>query len=160
MATAGSRTSSSGLLDSNGGGGAEVGDATRGSSSAPGLPSGPGRAKRGAAESSQWRRKELRKVRSVELDGADALLLLEHGIGAAPAAQQLHFSSVSSPGAVQAVLLQQSPRVQQSNSLTEHPLTDKASNSLATAAQEILKSSLIDHGAPGTSMEVNASQHR
>ncbi|XP_037403394.1 mitogen-activated protein kinase kinase kinase 1 isoform X2 [Pygocentrus nattereri] len=164
MATAGSRTSSSGPLDSNGG--ADGGDALRGSSSVPGLPSGPGKAKRNAAESSQWRRRELRKVRSVDLDVAESLLLAPE-TGAAPAAAQLHFSSVSSPGAVQAALLQQSHRVQHSSSLTEHPLTDKASSSLAIAAQELLKSSFksgsdqlsADNGVTGTSMEVNASQH-
>ena len=106
-------------------------------------------------------------MRSVDLDVAESLLLAPE-TGAAPAAAQLHFSSVSSPGAVQAALLQQSHRIQHSSSLTEHPLTDKASNSLATAAQELLKSSFqngsdqlsADNGATGTSMEVNASQHR
>ncbi|XP_015462852.3 mitogen-activated protein kinase kinase kinase 1 isoform X2 [Astyanax mexicanus] len=167
MATAGSRTSSSGPLDSSGG--LDAGNSPRGSSSVPGLPSGAaGKAKRSAAESSQWRRKELRKVRSVDLDGSESLLLASES-GAAPsaAAAQLHFLSASSPGAVQATLLQQSHRVQHSSSssLTEHPLLDKQSSggSLAAAAQELLKTSFrsssdqlcADNAAAGAPGELN-----
>ncbi|XP_076875818.1 LOW QUALITY PROTEIN: mitogen-activated protein kinase kinase kinase 1 [Brachyhypopomus gauderio] len=164
MATAGSRTSSSGLLDSNNG--TNVGNGPQGSSSAPGLSHSPGKAKRNTGENSQWRRKELRKVRSVDLDKPEALLLSPE-TGTAPISAQLHFLSASSPGAVQATLLQQSRHVQHSNSLTEHPFIDQQSNSLASAAQELLKTSFknssdhlsTDNGATGTSMEVNFTQH-
>ncbi|XP_035391217.1 mitogen-activated protein kinase kinase kinase 1 isoform X1 [Electrophorus electricus] len=161
MATAGSRTSSSRLLDSN-----NVGNGPQGSSSISGFSSSPGKAKRNAGENSQWRRKELRKVRSVDLDKTEALLLSPE-TGTAPISAQLHFLSASSPGAVQATLLQQTHHIQQSNSLTEHPFIDKTSNSLASAAQELLKTSFknssdhlsADNAATGTSVEVNFTQH-
>lgn len=161
MATAGSRTSSSGLLDSNEC--ADVGSGTQGVCGAPSLPSSPGKAKRNAAENAQWRRKELRKVRSVELEKAEALHLSAES-GAAPIAAQLHYLSVSSPAAVQATLSQQSRHVHHSNSLTEHPLVDKASS----GAQELPKSSCssseqlsADHAAPGaTSVDLNSLQQR
>lgn len=165
MATAGSRTSSSssGSLESNNG--TNVGSGPQGSLSNPGLPSSPGKAKRGTGENSQWRRKELRKVRSVDLDKPEVLLLSPE-TGTAPISAQLHFLSVSSPGAVQATLLQQTHHIQQSDSLTGDSLSDKASNSLSTAAQELLKTSFknssdhlnADNGATGTSVEVTAKQ--
>ncbi|XP_066507416.1 mitogen-activated protein kinase kinase kinase 1 isoform X2 [Hoplias malabaricus] len=154
MATAGSRTSSSGPLDSSGGGGGtEVRDKLQGNSSVH------GKAKRNtSAENSQWRRKELRKVRSVDLDATEALLL-DSESGSTAAAEHLHFLSASSPGAVQASLLQHSQRGQQSNSLPEKAFSGSVSNGLATAAQELAKSSFIhsnqlsaDHGA---SVELN-----
>ncbi|KAK3522223.1 hypothetical protein QTP70_033392 [Hemibagrus guttatus] len=166
MATAGSRTSSSGLLDSNEC--ANVGSGPQGGCSAPSLPSSPGKVKRNAGENAQWRRKELRKVRSVDLEKAEALHLSAES-GAAPIAAQLHYLSVSSPAAVQATLSQQSRHVHHSNSLTEHPLLDKVSNdSLATGAQELSKTSYrssseqlsAEHAAPGTSADVNSVQHR
>lgn len=166
MATAGSRTSSSGLLELNEC--ADVGSGPQGGCSAPSLPSSPGKAKRDAAESAQWRRKELRKVRSVELEKAEALHL-SAGSGAAPIAAQLHYLSVSSPAAVQATLSQQRRHVQHSNSLTEHSLLDKTSNSLAPGAQELPKTSCrssseqlsADHGAPrATSVDLNSPQLR
>lgn len=166
MATAGSRTSSSGLLDSNECG--NVGSGSQGGCSAPSLPSSPGKVKRNAGENAQWRRKELRKVRSVDLEKAEALHLSAES-GAAPIAAQLHYLSVSSPAAVQATLSQQSRHVQHSNSLTEHPLLGKASNtSLARGAQELPRTSCrssseqlsADHAAPGTSVDMNSVQHR
>lgn len=166
MATAGSRTSSSGLLDSNER--VSVGGGPQGGCSAPGVPSSPGKVKRNAGESAQWRRKELRKVRSVDLEKAEALHLSAES-GAAPIAAQLHYLSVSSPAAVQATLSQQSRHAQHSNSLTEHPLLDKASNSLTSGAQELSKTSCRSsseqlsadhHVAPGTSVDVNCIQQR
>ncbi|KAL4617631.1 mitogen-activated protein kinase kinase kinase 1 isoform X1 [Arapaima gigas] len=101
MATAGSRTSSSGTVaESNNG--VNLANASQDKCSAPAVPSGPG-----TAEGSQWRRRELWKVRSVDLDSKAESLLQPPDGGAAPVAAQLHFSSVSSPGAVQAALLQQ-----------------------------------------------------
>lgn len=166
MATAGSRTSSSGLLESNEC--ADVGSGSQGGCSAPSLPSSPGKAKRNAGESAQWRRKELRKVRSVELERAEALHLSAES-GTAPIAAQLHYLSVSSPAAVQATLSQQSRHVQHSNSLTEHPLLDKSSSSSAAGAQELSKTSCrscsehlgADHAAPGaTPVDLNSPQQR
>lgn len=162
MATAGSRTSSSGLLDSNEC--ANVGCGPQGGCSSPSLPSSPGKVKRNAGESAQWRRKELRKVRSVDLEKAEALHLSAES-GAAPIAAQLHYLSVSSPAAVQATLSQQSRHIQHSNSLTEHPLLDKSSNSLSTGAQELPQTSCgssseqlsADHAAPrATSVDLNS----
>ncbi|XP_062333636.1 mitogen-activated protein kinase kinase kinase 1 [Osmerus eperlanus] len=163
MATAGSRTSSSGISNSNNG--TNVGSGPQGNSSDPGLPSSPGKAKSNTGENSQWRRKELRKVRSVDLDKPESLFLSPE-TGTAPISAQLHFLSISSPGAVQATLLQQAHHIQKSNSLTDHPISDK-SNTLTSAAQELLKTSLKhysdplspDNGATGTSMEVSASQN-
>ncbi|XP_063066479.1 mitogen-activated protein kinase kinase kinase 1 isoform X2 [Engraulis encrasicolus] len=167
MATAGSRTSSSSSASLESNNGTNVGSGPQGSLSTPGLPSSPGKAKRGTGENSQWRRKELRKVRSVDLDKPEALLL-SPDTGAAPISAQLHFSSISSPGAVQATLLQQTHHLQQSDSLgiTGETLSDKASNSLSTAAQELLKTSFknssdhlnADNGATGTSVEMTAKQ--
>ncbi|XP_030624558.1 mitogen-activated protein kinase kinase kinase 1 [Chanos chanos] len=164
MATAGSRTSSSGLLELNHG--ANGGSGPQGSSPTTGLSSSPGKPKRTTGENAQWRRKELRKVRSVDLDKPEALLLSPE-TGTAPISAQLHFLSVSSPGAVQSTLLQQAHHIQQSNSLTEHTFVDKPSNSLASAAQELLKTSFknssdhlsVDNGASATSIDVNASQN-
>lgn len=163
MSTAGSRTSSSGIYESNNG--TNVGSGPQGNSSTPGLPSCRGKAKSSTGENSQWRRKEPRKVRSVDLDKLESLLLSPE-TGTAPISMQLHLS-ISSPGAVQATLLEQTHYIQQSNSLTDHPLSDKTTNSLSTAAQELLKSSLKnssdhlspDNGATVTS-EVNTTQHR
>lgn len=159
MATAGSRTSSSGLLESvecvNVVGGPQ------GGCSAPGVPSSPGKVKRTAGEGAQWRRKELRKVRSVDLEKAE-VLHLSAGSAAAPIAAQLHYLSVSSPASVQ-----HSRHVQHSNSLTEHPLLDKASNILTSGAQELSKSSSRSSGeelsadhhvTPGTSVDVSWTQ--
>ncbi|XP_060764096.1 mitogen-activated protein kinase kinase kinase 1 [Neoarius graeffei] len=161
MATAGSRTSSSGLLESvecvNVVGGPQ------GGCSAPGVPSSPGKVKRNAGEGAQWRRKELRKVRSVDLEKAE-VLHLSAGSAAAPIAAQLHYLSVSSPASVQ-----HSRHVQHSNSLTEHPLLDKASNILTSGAQELSKSSSRSSGeelsadhhvTPGTSVDVSWTQSR
>lgn len=159
MATAGSRTSSSGLLDSNECG--NVGSGPQGGCSSPSISSSPGKAKRNAGESAQWRRKELRKVRSVDLEKAES--------GAAPIAAQLHYLSVSSPAAVQATLSQQSRHVHHSNSLTEHPLLDQAGNSLSTGAQELSQTSCrssseqlsANHAALGaTSLDLNSVQQR
>lgn len=160
MATAGSRTSSSGLLDSDECANVGCGLQLQGGCSAPSLPSSPGKVKRNAGENAQWRRKELRKVRSVDLEKAES--------GAAPIAAQLHYLSVSSPAAVQATLSQHSRHVQHSNSLTEHPLLDKTSNSLSPGAQELPKTSCrssseqlsAEHAAPGTSVDVNSIQQR
>ncbi|KAK6304948.1 hypothetical protein J4Q44_G00237280 [Coregonus suidteri] len=164
MATAGSRTSSSGIYESNNG--TNVGSGPQGNSSTPGLPSCPGKAKSSTGENSQWRRKKLRKVRSVDLDKPESQLLSPE-TGTAPISAQLHFLSISSPGAVQATLLQQTHHIQQSNSLTDHPLSDKTSNSLSTAAQELLKTYLKnsndhlspDNGATRTSIEVSDTQN-
>ncbi|XP_064163032.1 mitogen-activated protein kinase kinase kinase 1 isoform X2 [Anguilla rostrata] len=166
MATAGSRTSSSGISELNNG--INVGSASQGYSGSPGLPSSPGTAKNRTGENSQWRRKDLRKVRSVDLDKPESLLLSPE-TGTAPISAQLHFLSVSSPGAVQATLLQQTRHIQQSNSVTDNPLSDNTSNtnSLSTAAQELLNTSLknssdhlsADYGVPGTSVEVVATQN-
>ncbi|KAG7476931.1 hypothetical protein MATL_G00087960 [Megalops atlanticus] len=163
MATAGSRTSSSGISESNNG--INVGSASQGNSGSPGLPSSPGTAKSRSGENTQWRRKDLRKVRSVDLDKPESLLLSPE-TGTPPISAQLHFLSVSSPGAVPATLLQQSRHIQQSNSITDHPLSDNTSNSLSTAAQELLntfKNSSdhlgVDYGASGTSVEVIATQN-
>ncbi|KAL0965006.1 hypothetical protein UPYG_G00275550 [Umbra pygmaea] len=162
MATAGSRTSSSGIYESNNG--TNIGSGPQGNSSTPSIPSSPGKAKSSTAENSQWRRKELRKVRSVDLDKPESFLLSPE-TGTAPISAQLHFLSVSSPGAVQATLLQQTHHIQHSNSLTEHPLSDKTSNTLSSAAQELLKTSFSsdhlspDNGATGTSMELSASHN-
>ncbi|KAM6986250.1 mitogen-activated protein kinase kinase kinase 1 [Aplochiton taeniatus] len=161
MATAGSRTSSSGITDSNNG--TNVVSGPQGNSSYP--QSSPGKARSGTGENSQWRRKELRKVRSVDLEKAESLLL-SPDTGTGPISAQLHFSSISSPGAVQATLLQQSHHIQQSNSLTDHSLSDKTGNSLSTAAQELLKTSLkhcsvhlSPDNATGISSEVSATQN-
>ncbi|XP_061119428.1 mitogen-activated protein kinase kinase kinase 1 isoform X2 [Conger conger] len=166
MATAGSRTSSSGISELNNG--INVGSASQGNSGSPGLPSSPGAAKNRTGENSQWRRKDLRKVRSVDLDKPESLLLSPE-TGTAPISAQLHFLSISSPGAVQATLLQQTRHIQQSNSVTDRPLSDNTSNtkSLSTAAQELLNTSLknssdhlcADYGAPGTSVDVIATQN-
>ncbi|XP_036385174.1 mitogen-activated protein kinase kinase kinase 1 isoform X2 [Megalops cyprinoides] len=163
MATAGSRTSSSGISESNNG--INVGSASQGNSGSPGLPSSPGTAKSRSGENAQWRRKDLRKVRSVDLDKPESLLLSPE-TGTPPISAQLHFLSVSSPGAVPATLLQQSRHIQQSNSITDHPLSDNTSNSLSIAAQELLntfKNSSdhlgVDYGASGTSVEVIATQN-
>uniref|UniRef100_A0A8C9VAH5 Mitogen-activated protein kinase kinase kinase 1 n=1 Tax=Scleropages formosus TaxID=113540 RepID=A0A8C9VAH5_SCLFO len=81
MATAGSRTSSSGTAaESNNG--VNVANAPQDGCSAPAVPSGPG-----TAEGSQWKRRELWKVRSVDLDNKpESLLLLQSPDGgAAPA---------------------------------------------------------------------------
>ncbi|XP_012992709.3 mitogen-activated protein kinase kinase kinase 1 isoform X2 [Esox lucius] len=164
MATAGSRTSSSGIYESNNG--TNIGSGPQGNSSTPSLPSSPGKAKSSTGENAQWRRKELRKVRSVDLDKPESLLLSPE-TGTAPISAQLHFLSISSPGAVQATLLQQTHHIQQSNSLTDHPLSDKASNNFSPAAQELLNISLKnssdhlspDNGATGTSIELSATQN-
>ncbi|KAJ8401904.1 hypothetical protein AAFF_G00374850 [Aldrovandia affinis] len=166
MATAGSRTSSSGISDLNNG--INVGSASQGNSGSPDLPSSPGTAKSRTGENSQWRRKDLRKVRSVDLDKPESLLLSPE-TGTAPISAQLHFLSVSSPGAVQATLLHQTRHIQQSNSITDHPRSDNTSNtnSLSAAAQELLNTSFknssdhlgADYGAPGTSVEVIATQN-
>lgn len=158
MATAGSRTSSSGLLDSNEY--ANVPSGPQGGCSAPCLPSS--QVKSNAVENAQWRRKELRKVKSVDLEKADALHHHLHHIstesGASPIAAQLHYLSVSSP------LCQQSRHhVQHSNSLTQHPLLDKvnSANSLSTGAQELPQTSCslsTDHAAP--SVDLSSVQHR
>lgn len=167
MATAGSRTSSSGLLDSNEC--TSVGSGPQGGCGAPSLPSSPGTVKRNAGGNAQWRRKELRKVRSVDLEKAEKALHLSAESGAAPIAAQLHYLSVSSPAAVQATSSQQSRHVHHSNSLTEHPLLDKGSNnSLATGAQELSRTSCrssseqlsSEHAPPGSSADVNSVQHR
>lgn len=165
MATAGSRTSSSGIYESNNS--TNVESCLQGNSSTPSLPSSHGKAKSSTGENSQWRRKDLRKVRSVDLDKPESLLLSPE-TGTAPISAQLHFLSISSPGAVQATLLQKTPHIQQSNSLTDHPLSDKTTNSLSTAAQELLKTSFKnssdhlspDNGATVTSIEVNTTQNR
>ncbi|KAJ7988198.1 hypothetical protein DPEC_G00321120 [Dallia pectoralis] len=164
MATAGSRTSSSGIYDSNSG--THIGSGPRGNSSVPCLPSSPGKAKSSAGENAQWRRKELRKVPSVDLDKPESLLLSPE-TGTAPISAQLHFLSASSPGAVQATLLQQSHHIQQSNSLTDHPHSDKTSSSFSQATQGLLNISLKhnsdhlsrDNGASGTSVELCATQN-
>ncbi|XP_021457299.1 mitogen-activated protein kinase kinase kinase 1 isoform X2 [Oncorhynchus mykiss] len=164
MATAGSRTSSSGIYESNNS--TNVESCLQGNSSTPSLPSSHGKAKSSTGENSQWRRKDLRKVRSVDLDKPESLLLSPE-TGTAPISAQLHFLSISSPGAVQATLLQKTPHIQQSNSLTDHPLSDKTTNSLSTAAQELLKTSFKnssdhlspDNGATVTSIEVNTTQN-
>lgn len=165
MATAGSRTSSSVISESNNG--TNVGGGPQESSSSLGLTSSPGKVKSSTGENSQWRRKELRKVRSVDLDKPESLLLSPE-TGTAPISAQLHFLSISSPGAVQATLLQQTHHIQQINSLSDHSLSDKTSNSLSSATQELLKSSFKhssdhlspDNGATGTSVEVSATQNR
>ncbi|KAJ8286722.1 hypothetical protein GJAV_G00042570 [Gymnothorax javanicus] len=166
MATAGSRTSSSVINDLNNG--TNGGSSSQGNSGSPGLPSSPGTTKNKTGENSQWRRKDLRKVRSVDLDKPESLLLSPE-TGTAPISAQLHFLSVSSPGAVQATLLQQTRHAQQSNSVSDHSLSDSTSNtnSLSTAAQELLNTSLkpssdrisADYGVSGTSVEVIASQN-
>ncbi|XP_060751619.1 mitogen-activated protein kinase kinase kinase 1 isoform X1 [Tachysurus vachellii] len=158
MATAGSRTSSSGLIDSNEY--ANVPSGPQGGCSAPSLPSS--QVKSNAVETAQWRRKELRKVKSVDLEKADALhhhhlhhVSTESGVS--PIAAQLHYLSVSSP------LSQQSRHhVQHSNSLTQHPLLDKVNsgNSLSTGAQELSQTSRslsTDHAAP--SVDLSSVQH-
>ncbi|XP_053331751.1 mitogen-activated protein kinase kinase kinase 1 isoform X2 [Clarias gariepinus] len=146
MATAGSRTSSSGLLDSNECTVEDSRSGAQGGGSAPSLPNSPGRVKRNAGENAQWRRKELRKVRSVDLEKAEGLQPSSSSStstadtgGTAPIAAQLHYFSVSSPAAVQASLSQQCRHVQHSNSLSDHHLLDKAS--LCTGAQDLHKTS-------------------
>ncbi|XP_024252754.1 mitogen-activated protein kinase kinase kinase 1 isoform X2 [Oncorhynchus tshawytscha] len=163
MATAGSRTSSSGMCESNNS--TNVGSGPQGNSSTPGLPSCPGKAESSAGETSQRRRKELLKVRSVDLDKPESLLLSPE-TGTAPKAVQLHLS-MSSSGAVQATLLEQTHYIQQSNSLTDHTVSDKTSTSLSTDAQELLNTYLKnssdhlspDNGATRTSIEVSATQN-
>lgn len=170
MATAGSRTSSSGLLDSNECTVEDSRSGAQGGGSAPSLPNSPGRVKRNAGENAQWRRKELRKVRSVDLEKAEGLQPSSSSTstadtgGTAPIAAQLHYFSVSSPAAVQASLSQQCRHVQHSNSLSDHPLLDKAS--LCTGAQDLHKTSCksssseqisTDHA---TSAELNPVQQR
>ncbi|KAF7701324.1 mitogen-activated protein kinase kinase kinase 1 [Silurus meridionalis] len=167
MATAGSRTSSSGLTESKC---ANVGSGPDCGFGAPGLPTSPGKAKRNAGENAQWRRKELRKVRSVDLKRDDALHHLSSAESAgAPIAAQLHYLSVSSPAAVQATLSQQSRHAQHTNSLTEHLLLDKTSNSQTSGAQELPKTSSCrrssseqlssDHAAPpGAPADLNSVQ--
>ncbi|KAF4081902.1 hypothetical protein AMELA_G00145580 [Ameiurus melas] len=158
MATAGSRTSSSGIFDSDERANVGCGLELQGGCSAPSLPSSPGKVKRNAGENAQWRRKELRKVRSVDLEKAES--------GAAPIAAQLHYLSVSSPAAVQATLSQHSRHVQHSDSLTAHPLLDKTSSSSSPGAQELPRTSCrrsseqlsAEHAAPGTSVDVNSTQ--
>ncbi|XP_072570916.1 mitogen-activated protein kinase kinase kinase 1 isoform X1 [Paramormyrops kingsleyae] len=149
MATAGSRTSSSGIPESNNG--ITVGSASQGNSGSAGSQSSPGSARIGGGESAQWRRRELRKVRSVDLDKPESLLLSPDS-GAA----HLRFLSASSPGAVQ----QQSQHIPGSGSLTGSPLSDNASN-IVPDAQELLTTSLknsSDYGAAGTPEEVIAPQ--
>ncbi|KAJ8371601.1 hypothetical protein AAFF_G00306870 [Aldrovandia affinis] len=88
MAAAGSRTSSSGISDLNNG--INVGSISHSNSSTSSLPSNVRTAKTGTGENSQWKRKELRKVRSVDLDKPE-LLLLSPETGTAPISAELHF---------------------------------------------------------------------
>ncbi|XP_062870146.1 mitogen-activated protein kinase kinase kinase 1 [Trichomycterus rosablanca] len=163
MATAGSRTSSSGLLDLNDG--ANVGSGPQGGSSTTGVSTSPARVKRNAGEGAQWRRKDLRKVRSVDLEKSEDLLLCPEN-GVCSAAAHFHFLSASSPAAVHATLSQHSRHLQQSNSSAEHSV-DQTSNSLSTGSQELSKSfgkTSNEHlgsenGATATSGEVNAAHH-
>lgn len=151
MATAGSRTSSSGIPESNNG--ITVGSASQDNSGSAGSQSSPGSTRIGGGESAQWRRRELRKVRSVDLDKPESLLLSPDS-GAA----HLRFLSASSPGSVH----QQSQRIPGSGSLTGSPLSDNASN-IVSDAQELLTTSLknsADYGAAGTPEEVIAPQTR
>ena len=159
MAAAGSRTSSSGISDLKSGTHCE--SAPKSNSSKPSLPSNAKTAKTGTAENSQWKRKELRKVRSVDLDKPESLLL-SPGTERARFSAELDFLSVSSPGGIHASL--QSHR--QSNSLTTHPFHSNIS-CLSTDAQELFSPSFkgsddhqcADNGAAGT-VEITSSQNR
>ncbi|KAM4614658.1 mitogen-activated protein kinase kinase kinase 1 [Polymixia lowei] len=163
MATAGSRTSSSVISDTNSD--INSGSGSQENTSNSGLHGNPNKAKSSPREHSQWRRKELRKVRSVDLDAPESLLLSPE-TGTAPTPSQLHFLSSFSPEEEQANLLYHTHHVKQNNSPITHPLLDKSGDSLSPA-QELLKSSLRhcgdhlspDHGAPGTPVEVSATQN-
>ncbi|XP_061116292.1 mitogen-activated protein kinase kinase kinase 1-like [Conger conger] len=158
MAAAGSRTSSSGISDLNSGINSESVPSSNSSKSS--LPSKAKTAKTGTAENSQWKRKELRKVRSVDLDKPESLLLSPETERARFSAE-LHFLSVSSPGGIHSSL--QSHR--QSNSLTNHPFHSNIS-CLSTGAQEFFSPSFkssndhqcADNGATGT-LEIASSQN-
>ncbi|XP_058846331.1 mitogen-activated protein kinase kinase kinase 1-like isoform X1 [Acipenser ruthenus] len=154
MAATGSRTSPSGISelsnDSNAGNSYQSN-----TTSAPVPPNSPE-----AARQKSWRRKELRKVRSVDLDKPESLLLSpESGIDPVPA--QLHFLSASSPGGFQPTLLQQS-YAQQSNSLNNRSLSNTSNTSPFTATQELLNikcntENSSDYGASGASLEMTSS---
>lgn len=160
MAAAGSRTSSSGISDLNSG--IDCGSVPNSDSSKSSLPSNARTAKTGNAENSQWRRKELRKVRSVDLDKPESLFLSPETERARFSAD-LHFLSVSSPGGIHASL--QSHSIRQSSSLTNHPFHSNIS-CLSTGAQEFFSPSFKssgdhqcgDNGATGT-LEITSSQN-
>lgn len=157
MAATGSRTSPSGISalsnDSNAGNSYQSN-----TTSAPVPPNSPE-----AARQKSWRRKELRKVRSVDLDKPESLLLLPES-RIAPVPAQLHFLSASSPGGFQPTLLQQS-YAQQSNSLNNRSLSNTSNTSPFTATQELLNikcdtENSSDYGASGASLEMTYSPNR
>ncbi|XP_036383159.1 mitogen-activated protein kinase kinase kinase 1-like [Megalops cyprinoides] len=164
MAAAGSRTSSSGISDSDNG--INTGNLSHSNQSNLSLHSGVRSAKTSAGENAQWRRKELRKVRSVDLDKAESLLLSPE-IGTS-SVSELRFSSVSSSGGIRASLPHQSHSFRHSNSLTYHPLSGNTSdtNSLSTTAQELFSSAFksssehrtVDDGVTGT-LEIATPQN-
>ncbi|KAG5841408.1 hypothetical protein ANANG_G00199190 [Anguilla anguilla] len=161
MAAAGSRTSSSGISDLNNG--IDCGSVSNSDSNDSNLSSNTRTAKTGTGENSQWRRKELRKVRSVDLDKPESLLLSPETERARLSAE-LQFFSVSSPGGIHASL--QSHRIRQSTSLIDHPFHSNTSNIsyLPTGAQELFSPSFksdhqcADNGATGT-LEIASSQN-
>ncbi|XP_066567567.1 mitogen-activated protein kinase kinase kinase 1 isoform X2 [Amia ocellicauda] len=167
-AAAGSRTSSSGITELNNGN--SLGNPSQAQPHTPSLPSGPGTVKSsGGGSASQWRRKELRKVRSVDLDQAEALLL-SPDTGTAPISAQLHFLSVSSPGGIQAAVLQPGAPVPQSSPSggapqPEPPALNAAS--VSAAAQDGVNSPAApgkgsadpgaDHGAHWTLLDMSSA---